>query len=77
MSEQPEHKVRRIAELVHNGEYLVDPSAVADALLRHVRWDDVPELSELTELAQSRRRIVRLRGFLRVRRLAGAGLATS
>jgi hypothetical protein len=70
MNEQREAKIRGIAELIRNGQYRVDPAAVSAAVVRHMCWEDVPDLSELTAPVRSRRRVLRLSGALRVRRRA-------
>ena len=70
MNQQREEKIQGIAELIRSGQYRVDPAAVSDALARHMCWEDVPDLSELTAPVHSRRRILRVRGALRGRRRA-------
>jgi hypothetical protein len=70
MSQQHEDRIRSLAERVRNHEYEVDPEAVADAVVRHVRWEDVPDLAALTESARSARRIWRRPRVPRFRRLA-------
>jgi hypothetical protein len=70
MREQSQDRVRQLTELIRHQEYQVDPSGVADALLRHVRWEDVPDLAELTASVPRRRRRFQLRGVLRASRPA-------
>jgi hypothetical protein len=70
MSVESEDRVKRIAELIGSQKYQVDSVAVADSLLRRVRWDDVPDIEPLLPRERRWRRILRLRGCARVRRLA-------
>ncbi|HZU59633.1 MAG TPA: hypothetical protein VE983_01640 [Solirubrobacteraceae bacterium] len=72
MTEQRQDRVRALAELIRAEQYAVDPAEVADALLRHVRWEDVPDLSELIAPVSERRRIFRLPRVRWVGRLAVA-----
>lgn len=70
MSTQRQDKVQQIAEQMRAQAYCVDPGTVADALLARLRWDDVPDLAELTSPPAPRRWIPRVRFVIRVRRLS-------
>jgi hypothetical protein len=76
MNPRCEDKLQRIAEQIRNQEYQIDPVAVADGLLRRVRWDDVPEIEALMPPVRQRQRILRLRNFLRTRRLVSLTVRT-
>jgi hypothetical protein len=68
-------KVQALGQLVRSHDYDVDPVAVADAILRRFTWDDLPEAELPTAEAGHDRRPPRLRGVVRVRRLASPVLA--
>jgi hypothetical protein len=65
-------RVQELAELVRSGEYRVDPTAVAAAVVTRIAWDDVPQLSPATAEPLRASRSSRLRMLIPVGRLVSA-----
>jgi hypothetical protein len=71
MSVDCQDRIQDLSELVRSREYRVDPVAVADAILRRIVWEDVPEVA-VADAEACRPQPPRLRGLVRVQRLVPA-----